>query len=53
MNKIIDLSDEIVKIPILGEIESLNASVAGGIVIYKYVEQLKDANPTVSKNKSK
>jgi TrmH family RNA methyltransferase len=31
-------ADIIVKIPILGKIESLNASVAAGIIIYKAVE---------------
>ena len=31
-------ADKIVKIPILGKIESLNASIAAGILIYKAVE---------------
>lgn len=33
------LSDELVKIPLRGEIESLNVSVAAGIVIYEVVRQ--------------
>lgn len=32
-----DLADKKVKIPMLGKTESLNASVAGGIMIYEYV----------------
>lgn len=39
-----DLSDYKVKIPMLGKTESLNASVATGIMIYEYVRQ------TCSKN---
>lgn len=34
-----NLSDEKVKIPMLGKTESLNASVATGIVLYEYVRQ--------------
>ena len=34
-----DLSDEKAKIPMLGRTESLNASVAAGIVMYEYVRQ--------------
>lgn len=37
--KIKDLADEKVKIPMLGKTESLNASVATGIVLYEYVRQ--------------
>ncbi|MFW5981568.1 MAG: TrmH family RNA methyltransferase [Halanaerobiaceae bacterium] len=36
--KIIKISDYIVKIPIIGEIDSLNAGIAAGIIIYKAVE---------------
>ncbi len=36
---VIDLSDELVKIPMIGKTESLNASVATGIVLYEYVRQ--------------
>lgn len=36
---ILNLTDERVKIPMLGKTESLNASVATGIVIYEYVRQ--------------
>ena len=38
--KIQDLSDYKVKIPMLGKTESLNASVATGIMIYEYVRQM-------------
>ena len=34
-----DMADEKAKIPMLGKTESLNASVAAGIVIYEYVRQ--------------
>lgn len=34
-----DISDEKIKIPMLGKTESLNASVAAGIVIYEYVRR--------------
>ena len=33
------LADEKVKIPMLGKTESLNASVATGIILYEYVRQ--------------
>ena len=33
------LCDEWVKIPLFGSIESLNVSVAAGILIYKAIEQ--------------
>lgn len=36
-NKILDISDEIVMIPMLGRKESLNVSVAAGIVMYATV----------------
>ncbi|SDK75106.1 TrmH family RNA methyltransferase [Natronincola ferrireducens] len=35
---LLEKADELVKIPILGKIESLNASVAAAILIYKVVE---------------
>ena len=35
--EILDLSDEKAKIPMLGKTESLNASVATGIILYEYV----------------
>ena len=35
--KIQDLANKKVKIPMLGKTESLNASVAAGIMIYEYV----------------
>lgn len=34
-----DIADEKVKIPMLGKTESLNASVATGIILYEYVRQ--------------
>ena len=34
-----DMADEKVKIPMLGKTESLNASVAAGVVMYEYVRQ--------------
>ena len=37
-----DMSDEKVKIPMLGKTESLNASVATGVVLYEYVRQKLD-----------
>lgn len=37
--KIQQMADEKVKIPMLGKTESLNASVATGIVLYEYVRQ--------------
>ena len=33
------LADKKVKIPMLGKTESLNASVATGIILYEYVRQ--------------
>ena len=37
--KIQNMADEKIKIPMLGKTESLNASVATGIVLYEYVRQ--------------
>ena len=34
-----EMADKKVKIPMLGKTESLNASVATGIVLYEYVRQ--------------
>ena len=34
-----DMADERAKIPMLGKTESLNASVAAGVVMYEYVRQ--------------
>ena len=36
---ILELADEKIKIPMLGKTESLNASVATGIILYEYVRQ--------------
>lgn len=38
-NEVLELADEKIKIPMLGKTESLNASVATGIVLYEYVRQ--------------
>ena len=39
--KIQEIADEKVKIPMLGKTESLNASVATGIIIYEYVRRMR------------
>lgn len=39
LNEHLKYVDEKVKIPILGEAESLNASIAAGIIIYEFVRQ--------------
>ncbi|MFW5998174.1 MAG: TrmH family RNA methyltransferase [Bacillota bacterium] len=36
-NEILDVADQILKIPILGQIDSLNAGITGGIIMYDYV----------------
>lgn len=38
------LADEKIKIPMLGKAESLNASVATGIILYEYVRQKREWN---------
>ena len=38
-NEIQNMADEKAKIPMLGKTESLNASVATGIILYEYVRQ--------------
>lgn len=38
-NEIQEMSDEKIKIPMLGKTESLNVSVATGVVLYEYVRQ--------------
>ena len=37
--EIMDIADKKVKIPMLGNAESLNASIATGIIVYEYVRQ--------------
>ena len=37
--EILSLSDELIEIPMLGKTESLNASVAAGVILYEYVRQ--------------
>lgn len=43
-----ELANERVKIPMLGKTESLNASVATGIMIYEYVRRKNETNSTKS-----
>lgn len=38
-DEVLKEADKLVKIPMLGKIESLNASVATGIILYEYVRQ--------------
>lgn len=38
-NEVLDISDKKMKIPMPGKTESLNASVATGVVLYEYVRQ--------------
>ncbi len=38
-NNLLELSDELIKIPILGKIESLNVSVASSLMVYEAVRQ--------------
>ncbi len=43
LNKnLLDLSDEIIRIPIFGRAESLNASVAGGILLYEITKRKRE-----------
>lgn len=44
-----ELADEKIKIPMLGKTESLNASVATGIILYEYVRQKMGHSGTVPK----
>lgn len=37
--EILDIADKKIKIPMLGKTESLNASVATGVILYEYVRQ--------------
>ena len=46
--ELLDLADYKVKIPMLGKTESLNASVATGIMIYEYVRRKNETNSTKS-----
>lgn len=38
-NEILKIADELIKIPILGKIESLNVSVATGVILFEVVKQ--------------
>ena len=38
-SSVIKLSDEVVKLPMFGKIESLNVSVASGIFLYEVIRQ--------------
>ena len=51
--EILDLADVKVKIPMLGKTESLNASVATGIMLYEYVRQKITRNTTKHRKHSK
>ena len=42
--RIQNLADKKVKIPMLGKTESLNASVAAGIILYEYVRRKLEKN---------
>ena len=42
--QVMDIVDDKIKIPMLGSTESLNASVATGIVLYEYVRQKTNNN---------
>ncbi len=44
-SEILKLTDEHFKIPITGEIESLNVSVASGICLYEISKQRHSTNP--------
>jgi len=39
--EIIKIADELIKIPVMGKIESLNVSVAAGILLFEVVKQRK------------
>ena len=45
---VMKMCDDLVKIPEFGEINSLNVSVAGGILIYEVVKQRLNDNQTVN-----
>ena len=38
-SSVLKLSDEVVKLPMFGKIESLNVSVASGIFLYEVIRQ--------------
>ncbi|MDD5508422.1 MAG: 23S rRNA (guanosine(2251)-2'-O)-methyltransferase RlmB [Bacteroidales bacterium] len=42
---ILKLADRLVRIPILGEIQSLNVSVATGVILYELVRQRQEIHP--------
>jgi 23S rRNA (guanosine2251-2'-O)-methyltransferase len=37
--ELLGMADELIQIPILGEIQSLNVSVAAGIILYEILRQ--------------
>ena len=41
-NEVLKLCDEKLAIPVLGKIESLNVSVAAGVMLYEVVRQRKE-----------
>ena len=40
-NELLRISDHLAKIPMFGEIESLNVSVSAGIIVYEAIRQRK------------
>ncbi len=48
-DEIIKIADELVKIPLLGNTESLNAGIAAGILIYERVRQTMDFDTPTAK----
>ena len=42
-NELIRISDELIKLPQFGKIQSLNVSVAAGVIIYEVLRQRQEA----------
>jgi 23S rRNA (guanosine2251-2'-O)-methyltransferase len=42
-NELIKISDELIKLPQFGKIQSLNVSVAAGVIIYEVLRQRQEA----------
>ena len=43
-SSLIKMADELISIPIKGDIESLNVSVAAGVLLYEVVRQRENAS---------
>ena len=41
--ELLKISDELIRIPIFGDIQSLNVSVAAGVIIYEILRQRKQS----------